>query len=156
MRWFERLALVSALAVALVVVSGAPLRATDYSQMDRLLNLHYKTIGLMQDGRYQEAVGPAEEALKLARKIYEDEPDHQNVERCMRNLGVIYTKLGRYQEAEPLLRRVLAIDEEVLEPNNPELARSLRNLALLYTRMGRREEAKKLLARAQRITSLQH
>jgi hypothetical protein len=44
---------------------------------------------------------------------------------------------GRYAEAEPLIRRSLAIREEVLGQDHPNVARSLNNMADLYERQNR-------------------
>jgi tetratricopeptide (TPR) repeat protein len=55
---------------------------------------------------------------------------------------------GRYAEAEPLIKRSLAIREKVLGSDHPDVARSLNNLADLYERQGRYAEAQPLFERA--------
>ncbi len=55
---------------------------------------------------------------------------------------------GRTAEAEPLLKRSLAIDEKTLGPEHPEMATSLNELALLYQAQGRYAEAEPLHKRA--------
>src|SRR5262249_50038264 len=54
-------------------------------------------------------------------------------------------------EAEPLLKRSLAISEAALGPNHPEVATTLNNLAALYADSGRPEEA---LAPIRRATAI--
>ena len=56
--------------------------------------------------------------------------------------------LGRVTEAEPLLRRALAIQEAALGPDHPNTAYSLSNLALVLRDLGRVAEAEPLLIRA--------
>ncbi|HLC16466.1 MAG TPA: tetratricopeptide repeat protein, partial [Thermodesulfovibrionia bacterium] len=48
------------------------------------------------------------------------------------NLAGLYTKTGRYSEAEPLYKRALAIDEKVLGQDHPDTATGFNNLAMLY------------------------
>ena len=50
----------------------------------------------------------------------------------LNNLGQVAKDRGRPAEAEPLIKRSLAIREKVLGPDHPDVARSLNNLADLY------------------------
>jgi tetratricopeptide (TPR) repeat protein len=54
--------------------------------------------------------------------------------------GPLYQQ-GRYAEAEPLLKRALAIREKALGPEHPEVAAVLENISRLYEAMGKRQEA---------------
>ena len=54
----------------------------------------------------------------------------------------------RYAEAEPLMRRLLAIAEKSLRPEHPNLTVGLNNLALLYRAQGRYAEAEPLYKRS--------
>jgi tetratricopeptide (TPR) repeat protein len=56
--------------------------------------------------------------------------------------------LGNYAEAEPLLRRALAVDERSLGPNHPNVATCLNNLAALLHDTNRLKEAESLYRRA--------
>ena len=142
-RWLN----VVGLTVALMMVLPLPLWAqgdpgiVDYSKLQRFNNLATKAYSLMEKGKYQEAVKPAEEVLKLAEKIFEK--DHDAVEVALNNLAIIYKELGRYDEAEPLYKRVLKIDEELMGPNHHEVASILNNLGNLYTAQGRYAEAER-------------
>ena len=142
-RWIN----VVALTIALMMVSGLPLWAqgdpgiVDYSKLQRFNNLATKAYSLMKKGKYQEAVKPAEEVLKLAEKIFEK--DHDAVEVALNNLAIIYKELGRYDEAEPLYKRVLKIDEELMGPNHHEVASILNNLAVLYAAKGEYAKAER-------------
>jgi tetratricopeptide (TPR) repeat protein/CHAT domain-containing protein len=55
---------------------------------------------------------------------------------------------GRYAEAEPLLKRSLAIVEKTLGPNHPAVAEPLNALANLYYHQGRYKEAEPLFKRS--------
>jgi tetratricopeptide (TPR) repeat protein len=56
--------------------------------------------------------------------------------------------LGKFAEAEPLVRRALAIDERTFGPNHPNVATCLNNLAALLHDTNRMEEAELLYRRA--------
>ena len=45
---------------------------------------------------------------------------------------MLYRNQGRYEQAEPLYQRALAIREKALGPDHPDVATSLNNLARLY------------------------
>ena len=68
--------------------------------------------------------------------------------RVLNNLGQVAKVQGRYAEAEPLIKRSLAIREKVLGRDHPDVARSLNNLAELYERQGRYADAEPLFERA--------
>ncbi len=57
----------------------------------------------------------------------------------------------RYNEAEPLYKKVIQIDEQSLGPDHPGLASDLTNLALLYNAQGKFADALPLLERAMGI-----
>jgi hypothetical protein len=67
------------------------------------------------------------------------------------NLARVYQLQGRYNEAEPLYRRTLAINEKILGPNHPRLALSLNSYADLLRKTGRKREAARLEKRARAI-----
>ena len=56
--------------------------------------------------------------------------------------------LGKFAEAEPLMRRALAVDERTFGPNHPNAATCLNNLAALLHDTNRLEEAESLYRRA--------
>ena len=67
------------------------------------------------------------------------------------NLGLLYMAQGKYVEAEPLLKRSLAIREKALGPEHPDVAQALENYGDLLRKMDRDAEAEKMEARAQAI-----
>ncbi len=78
-------------------------------------------------------------------------PDHPDVATDLNNLAKVYRFQGRYAEAEPLLKRALAIFEKALGPEHPDVATSLENYAVLLRKTGRGAEATLLEARARSI-----
>ena len=70
-------------------------------------------------------------------------------------LGLLYSKTGRYEEAEAMYRKALEILEELSEENRStyigRVAGSCNNLGLLYDKTGRYEEAESLLREALEI-----
>ena len=71
--------------------------------------------------------------------------------QLMSALGLLLWSKGGYAEAEPLLRRALAIDEAAYGPVHPDVARDLNNLAWLLKDMdgtNRLAEAESLIRRA--------
>ena len=76
-------------------------------------------------------------------------PDSRELAVPLNNLAILYQQyLRRYDEAEALHKRVLAIWEKAGGPDHPEVATSLNNLASIYREQGRYEEALPLFERA--------
>jgi tetratricopeptide (TPR) repeat protein len=101
---------------------------------------------LYDQGRYQEALPFAEQALKLGEQEFG--PDHPHTASFLINLAELYQAQGRYAEAEPLYKRALAIREKALGPEHPQVAENLNNLADLYRVQGKYAEAEPLQKRA--------
>ena len=78
-------------------------------------------------------------------------PDHPHVAISLSYIAALYAKLKRYQEAEPLAKRALAINERAFGADHVYVADSLGHLAILYRAMGRNEDAESLEQRAVRI-----
>jgi CHAT domain-containing protein/lipopolysaccharide biosynthesis regulator YciM len=74
--------------------------------------------------------------------------DHPDVATSLNNLAVLYLKLGRYGDAEPLYQRSLVISEKAKGRDHPDVAISLNNLAELYRNQGRYADAEPLYERA--------
>lgn len=66
----------------------------------------------------------------------------------LNNLAGLLKGTNRSGEAEPLVRRALAIDEEVFGANHPKVATDLNNLAVLLQASNRLTEAESLMRRA--------
>ena len=71
--------------------------------------------------------------------------------RLMNQLGLLLWRQGRHQEAEPLLRRALTLDESLLGLDHTQVAVRLNNLAQLFQDTDRLGEAEILMQRALEI-----
>jgi CHAT domain-containing protein/tetratricopeptide (TPR) repeat protein len=77
------------------------------------------------------------------------EPSHQAGEADQLNKRVTELfQAGRFAEAEPLLKRVLAIQERALGPEHPETGATLNMLAVVYYSQARYTDAEPLSKRA--------
>jgi len=73
---------------------------------------------------------------------------HPNVAIALNNLAALLQATNRRGEAEPLMRRALAISEASLGKNHPTVANRLNNLARLLQAANRFGEAEPLMRRA--------
>ena len=58
---------------------------------------------------------------------------------------ILVLEASRYDEAEPIYKRSLAILEKVLGPQHPDIRAALQGLSALYRAQGRNKEADRLL-----------
>ena len=87
-------------------------------------------------------------ALSCFAAIEPWEMDDPEAARLLNQTAFYLKERTRYSEAEPLVRRALAIREAALGPVHPDTARSLNDLAALYYLQGRYAEAEPLCCRA--------
>ena len=80
--------------------------------------------------------------------------EHLDVATACNNLALNCHAQGRYDEAEPLYRRALAIQEKVLGLRHADVGITLDNLAELYRLQGRDAEAEPLSIRSLAIRNL--
>ena len=99
---------------------------------------------LMDLARWQECEEQQRHALAEATAL----ADSNLVAAASTHLALVLHATNRLAEAEPLLRRALAIDEAALGARHPTVANRLRYLALLLEDTNRVEEAEPLLRRA--------
>lgn len=71
--------------------------------------------------------------------------------RLANDLGMLLHTQGRWHEAEPLMRRALAIDESSYSAGHPNVARDLNNLAVLLKATNRLAEAEPLMRKSLEI-----
>jgi CHAT domain-containing protein/tetratricopeptide (TPR) repeat protein len=115
-------------------------------ELEEASRLNEQVMKLYGEGRYAEAVTPAERALNILEKALG--PDHQDVAIGLDNLAQLYSKKGDLARAEPLYVRALAVREKALGPEHPLVATSLNNLAELYRTKGDYALAEPLYYRA--------
>jgi hypothetical protein len=77
----------------------------------------------------------------LKRTLGEEHPDTLG---SMHNLALIYSEVGRWQEALQLTETVVAARKRTLGEDHPDTLASMHNLALRYSEVGRRREAPQL------------
>ncbi len=91
-------------------------------------------------------------AARAERIFASQNPPHlSGAAAAMNNRAMAMKEQHRMAEAEPLLRRVLAIDQKVFGPEHPQVAAGLNNLALLLLDTNRLAEAEPLMRQAQSI-----
>ncbi|WP_375327584.1 tetratricopeptide repeat protein [Microcystis sp. BLCC-F210] len=115
--------------------------------------LNQQVIQLYQQGKYNEAIPLAEQALAIIKQQLGD--NHPLTAQSLNNLAFLYDSQGRYSEAEPLYKQALAIIKKQLGDNHPLTAQSLNNLAELYRVQGRYSEAEPLYNQALAIIKQQ-
>jgi tetratricopeptide (TPR) repeat protein len=75
-------------------------------------------------------------------------PDHPDTAESLNNLAILYFYQGKYEQAEPLYQRALAIYEQQLGPLHPDTALSIWWLAVLSEQQQQYEKAASLYPRA--------
>jgi tetratricopeptide (TPR) repeat protein len=127
--------------------------SSSQSPLEEAAQLNQVVARLGEEGKYGEAIAPAERALALLEKALG--PNHPNVADSLNTLAVLYQAQGAYTRAERLLIRALDIREKALGPHHPTVATNLNNLAVLCWTHGAYAQAKPLLARAADIAEQQ-
>src|SRR5207244_3763679 len=103
---------------------------------------------LEQDLHWQEA----QAALEKAAQVFEQRGNQVDYATTLNNVAELYHDQGNYAQAEPLMKRALAICEQVLGTQHPDTAGSLNNLAELYYAQGNYAQAEPLMKRALAIS----
>ena len=116
------------------------------AQEQRWRELGSQAKELREQGRYDEGVAVAQEALRVAEAAFG--PEDPRVATSLNDLALLYWVAGKFSQVEPLYQRALQIREKALGPNHLEVASSLNNLGMLYWAGGKRAEAESLLQRA--------
>jgi tetratricopeptide (TPR) repeat protein len=128
-------------------------QASPQDKLAEAERLTQQVIQLYQQGKYNEAIPLAEQALAIIKQQLGD--NHPDTAQSLNNLALLYYSQGRYSEAEPLYNRSLAIIKQQLGDNHPDTATSLNNLAALYQSQGRYSEAEPLYKEALAIRKQQ-
>ena len=99
-----------------------------------------------EEGRYQDGITLAEQALQLAQQALG--PRDPDTLASMNTLAFLYASQGGDGEAEPLYTQALALRRELLGEQHPDTIISMDNLAALHDSQGRYGEAEPLYAQA--------
>jgi CHAT domain-containing protein/Tfp pilus assembly protein PilF len=133
------------LFVALIFSVAQP-ALSQQSALEKAKALSQHVIELYRQGRYQEAIIPAQKALAILEKTLG--PEHPSVAAGLHNLAELYCSSGDYSKAEPLYKRSLAVREKALGPEHHDVATSLNSLALLYKSLGDYAKAEPMYKRS--------
>lgn len=104
----------------------------------------------------QEDFEAAEISYKLCLECLGDRPEDNFLATVLDGMAFLYHDRDKFQFAEPILKRALAIREAVLDPWSPEIAGSLNHLGWLYSEHGHFEKAEPLFVRAIEIFYAHH
>ena len=134
---------------ALLTRQLAELEVSPQSSTPRALSQRANLLGELGDvhqdlAEYNEARRCFEERLSVAEQI-KDEP---LLASALNDLARLQLTNGQFNQAEPLMRRALAIDEKSFGPDHPTVAIPLNNLAQLLKATNRLAEAEPLMCRA--------
>ncbi|MBI1955701.1 MAG: tetratricopeptide repeat protein, partial [Acidobacteria bacterium] len=129
-----------------LLLGGGVLTAHLHAQQSQWDGLNQHLAELYSNGRYEEGVPLATEALQIAETTFG--PEHPNVATSLNNLAEMDRSLGRYEEAKPLYQRALRLAETALGPESTLLAATLSNLAEMYRMQGEYGQAEPLYRRA--------
>lgn len=102
----------------------------------------------MAYGQYTKAQTLAEYALSLART---QNASDSELSLCLIDLAWLYTKQGRFAEAEKMCKSGLKLQKKAYCENHPYVAYTLRNLASIYQEQGKYNQATSALDRAMAI-----
>jgi hypothetical protein len=85
---------------------------------------------------------------------------HIETANNLNNLGLLYGKQGKYEQAEPLFTRVLAIYEQILISNHPSVANTLHEFARFSEGQSNLQKTASLYGRAltirEKVYGLEH
>jgi tetratricopeptide (TPR) repeat protein len=113
-------------------------------------DLLWPILGLARVAEHQAAFGEALKLYQLGMEQCEQRlgPEHPSTAMALNNLATLLYCSNRLAEAEPLMRRALAIDEASYGNDHPNVAICLNNLAVLLQATNRLAEAEPLMRRA--------
>ena len=111
---------------------------------DALARLHQRVAELLGQGRYDEAIPYASQAVDVARRELGEH--HRAFAWTLGNLGGVYRLVGDLAAAEPLLREALDLRQTLPGVPATEIADSLNHLGLLLERSGELSQAGSLFS----------
>lgn len=106
-------------------------------------------LALKLEGHYQDAVRLGQERVAESEKEFG--PDHIQTAMWLNQLGLLYSQIGDYDQAEQAYLRSLNIKEKAKKPNHLAVAVTLLHLGDLYVTKGEFARAEPLLQRARAI-----
>ena len=115
-----------------------------------LARLKKKVIELNKQGRYEEALTHANQAVNLSRRHYGE----QDLEyaKSLHNLASMHVQIGNYSAAVPLFQQALEVYRGSVGEMHAGYASSLNNLAYTYEALGNYDKAEPLYRQALEIS----
>lgn len=125
-------------------IAGAPALA----QEDAWAGFSINGVEAFNRGEFVEALDEFAQALVIARGF---EHSDQRLITSLSNLGMVYSRLGFFDEAEPMYQEAIRIQSSTLGPGHPDLSATLTSLADLYMGQERWDDALPVLTQALEI-----
>ena len=107
---------ISASLIAVLLLAGVTQSLTAWAQSAELDAAFRQYQSLEKQAKYAEAIPYAQAFIELAKEEFGE--THQIYAAGLNNLAELYRAKGRHEDAEPLLKRALAIKEKCL-PSAP-------------------------------------
>jgi tetratricopeptide (TPR) repeat protein len=130
-------------------------KALKLSRTQRAIRLEAQVLDIIGVAYYRQGkTSKASDFFNQALKLVSESGvqfDLSDLSELLNNLGNAYIGQQKYQEAEPLLARALALLEQDVGPSHPDLVFSIASLALVYRETHRLSEAEGQYLRALNI-----
>jgi CHAT domain-containing protein/tetratricopeptide (TPR) repeat protein len=132
--------------LSVVLAAASFLAAPLWAQEARWKELDARVERLQMQGKMEESVPLAKEALRVAEGTFG--PEHANTSAALQKLGMADMAMGKYPEAEEFLKRALTIREKASEAQAASMAELLNGLGQLYFYEAKTSEAEAAFQRA--------
>ena len=90
-----------------------------------------------------QAVSFSQRALAIYEQVYHETPNHPDIARTLRNLGIVYEQnLSDYSKALEYYQKALTMQKALHEgENHAQIAQVLRDVGDAYKGLGQQEQA---------------
>jgi len=142
---------VSKLIVAVVAIA-MPFAAcrTALAQAGPWVQTNLAAKSLYLNGNYTDAEKTWLEALEMARQIAPGDP---RVAETLSELGLLYERTGRYEEAATMFRSAILIKQNIYGESSPEIKEDLFSYANALKQIGEEPDSIEVVQRAVKITA---
>ena len=116
-----------------------------------------KTLHAYSHGDLRKAMSYLERYLAIYEQLYAQDPNHPDMARTLRSLGIVYGHLDKYTESLKYYQRALAIQQELhKEENHAEVAAALRSVGLACRSLGNHTESLEYYQQALKMQQTLH
>lgn len=134
--------------IAAVVLAPLAILAPAKAQAGPWVQKNLAAKSLYLDGDYSAAEKAWLEALEMAREIAPGDP---RVAETLSELGLLYERTGRYEEAATMLRSAILIKQNIYGENSPEIKEDLYSYSNALKQVGEEPDAIDAEKRATKI-----